>query len=148
MSTLLSPHFSLEELTRSSTATAKGIDNTPSEKERVNLVRLCREVLEPLRVAYGMPMRVTSGFRCKALNKAVGGAATSQHVTGEAVDINVGADNAKLFHLAAKMIKEGQLTVGQLIWEHGTQMNPDWVHLSLPFQFRPNNQILYLGVKK
>jgi len=146
--TALSPHFTLEELTRSSTAQQKGIDNTPSENERANLVRLCRDVLEPLREAYGAPMRITSGFRCKALNKAIGGVSTSQHITGEAADINVGADNAKLFRLAARLIQEGKLQVGQLIWEKGTQKNPAWVHVSLPFVYRPNNQILYVGIKK
>lgn len=146
--TQLSPHFSLEELTRSSTATAKGIDNTPGEKARANLVRLCRDILEPLRSAYGAPMRITSGFRCQALNKAIGGVATSQHVKGEAADIDVGSDNAKLFHLAVELAKEGKITAGQIIWEKGNQRNPAWVHISLPTPGRPVNQILYLGIKR
>jgi len=146
--TQLTPHFSLEEMTRSETATKKGIDNTPNETERACLVRLCREVLEPVRVKYGKPIRVTSGFRCKALNKAVKGAATSQHVTGEAADLDVGADNKLLFRIVSGMLSRGELKVGQLIWEKGTMENPAWVHVSLPFSDkRPNNQILYLGIK-
>ena len=135
-------------MTRSETATKKGIDNTPNETERACLVRLCREVLEPVRVKYGKPIRVTSGFRCKALNKAVKGAATSQHVTGEAADLDVGADNKLLFRIVSGMLSRGELKVGQLIWEKGTMENPAWVHVSLPFSDkRPNNQILYLGIK-
>lgn len=148
MSTLLSPHFSLEEMIRSNKAVQKGIDNTPPERSRANLVKLCREILEPIRQKYGMPIRVNSGYRCPALNKLVGGAATSQHVTGEAADIDVGADNLRLWRVITGLIKEGRIIVGQCIWEKGTDKCPDWIHVSLPFVSRPNNQILYLGVKK
>lgn len=147
--TLLSPHFSLEELTRSATATAHGIDNTPTEEARAQLVRLCRDVLEPIRAKYGAPMPVKSGYRCPQLNAKIGGASkTSQHMKGEAVDINVGMDNRKLFHIIAEMMDKGEIRVGQLIWEKGDQKNPAWVHISLPRPGKPNNVILYLGVKK
>lgn len=148
MATQLTEHFSLEELTRSDTAKARGIDNTPSERTRSTLVRLCREVLEPIRAKYGKPIRVTSGYRCKTLNRAVGGATTSQHVTGEAADLDVGVDNRKLFRIISGMIDRKELTVGQLIWEKGTSENPAWVHVSLPFPNKVNNQILYIGIKR
>lgn len=145
--TNLTPHFTLEEMTRSAKATALGIDNTPNESERASLVRLCREILEPIRTKYGRPMNVSSGFRCKKLNAAANGSSTSQHMTGEAADINVGADNRKLFDLIADMIDKHEIRVGQLIWEYGTSKNPAWVHISLPRVAKPNNMILYLGVK-
>ena len=86
--TRLTTHFTLAELTRSATAKAKGIDNTPSDYVTANLTHLCKEVLEPLREAFGQPVTVSSGYRCKALNAAVGGSATSQHMRGEAADIS------------------------------------------------------------
>lgn len=113
------------------------------------MVRLCREILEPIREKYGAPIRVTSGYRCRKLNQAVGGVPTSQHMRGEAADLNVGSDNRKLFHLIAEMMDKGEIHVGQLIWEYGDQRNPAWVHVSLPFSDkRPNNQIIYKGVRK
>ena len=77
----LSPHFSLEELTRSTAARNLSIDNSPNKSELANLRLLAESVLEPLRQAFGKPIVVNSGFRCEALNKAVGGARSSQHMT-------------------------------------------------------------------
>lgn len=103
----LSPHFRLSELTRSSTATRLGIDNTPSREQVKNLTRICEKILEPLRShinspAYkassgclplqgggGSPLIISSGYRCPMLNRAVGGSTSSQHMTGEAVDIRL-----------------------------------------------------------
>ena len=83
----LSEHFKLSEFTKSSVATARGIDNVPSIQEVSNLQQLCLHVLEPLREHFGIPIKVTSGYRCPDLNAAVGGVHTSQHVRGEAADI-------------------------------------------------------------
>lgn len=83
----LSEHFSLAEFTRSATATARGIDNTPSSAVIENLRNLCEKVLEPLRQWYGKPITISSGYRCPELNKVVGGAKNSQHMTGEAADL-------------------------------------------------------------
>ena len=101
----LTPHFKLSEFTKSSTATARKIDNTPSQEVISNLKALCQNVLEPLR-AYvnesspskgdkrgSVPIIIGSGYRSPALNKAVGGVANSQHMTGEAADIHL-PDNA------------------------------------------------------
>ena len=85
----LSEHFKLSEFTNSSTATARGIDNTPNEQQIANLKRICEEILEPLRAFAGQPIIIGSGFRCPALNKAVGGVKNSQHMTGEACDIRI-----------------------------------------------------------
>jgi len=83
----LSPHFSLEEMLHSETAEKKHIENRINAEEVNNLKRLCEAVLEPLREHFGTPIRINSGFRCQALNKAVGGAPNSYHTKGRAVDI-------------------------------------------------------------
>ena len=85
----LTEHFKLSEFTNSSTATARGIDNTPNEQQIANLKRICEEILEPLLAFAGQPIIIGSGFRCPALNKAVGGVKNSQHMTGEACDIRL-----------------------------------------------------------
>ena len=80
-------YFSLKEFIVSDTAKAKGIDNTPSFEVVNNLQELRDNVLDPLRVAWGSPIKVTSGFRCSALNKAVGGVSQSVHQIGYAADL-------------------------------------------------------------
>ena len=83
----LSPHFTLEEMLHSETAEKKHIENRINATEVNNLVRLCQKVLEPLREHFGVPIKINSGFRCQALNKAVGGAVNSYHTKGRAADI-------------------------------------------------------------
>ena len=86
----LTEHFTLEEFTFSSTAKARGIYNTISSQRVIeNLRNLCEQVLEPLRSYANQPITISSGYRCKALNKVVGGARNSQHMTGEAADIHI-----------------------------------------------------------
>ena len=86
----LTEHFTLEEFTTSSTAKARVIDNSvSSQRVAENLRNLCEQVLEPLRSYANQPITISSGYRCKALNKVVGGARNSQHMTGEAVDIHI-----------------------------------------------------------
>lgn len=85
----LTPHFMLSEFVKSSTASAQKIDNTPSKEVMGNLKTLCEQVLEPLRQHFGVPIEINSGYRCPALNRAVGGAVNSQHMTGEAADIHI-----------------------------------------------------------
>lgn len=120
-------HFSLKEFTRSSTAEARGIVNTPSGDEVERIEDLVEEVLDPLREWYGKAIYVTSGYRSPALNRAVGGAASSQHVKGEAADITTHSrvENKKLYEYIRK-----HLPFDQLIWEHGDNSGPDWVHVS------------------
>lgn len=121
----LSDHFTLNEFTYSDTARAQGIDNSVhSDAVLMNLKALCHNVLEPLRLRYGKPIRISSGYRCPKLNKAVGGVASSQHVVGQAADLNVGSreENARLFEL----IQDMKLPFDQLIDEYGMA----WVHVS------------------
>lgn len=119
-------YFTIEELTRSATANLKGIDNTPSADSVKNMQALIDNILDPLRQAYGKPIRVNSGYRSSALNKAVGGVATSDHLTGRAADIvgtpNTKAENRKIYELALKL----DLPFRQLINEKGFS----WVHVS------------------
>ena len=81
------PHFSLKELVASDVAAKKKIDNTPSFEVVEHLSELTEKILEPLRVAWGSPIKVTSGYRCEKLNKAVGGVASSAHMRGDAADL-------------------------------------------------------------
>lgn len=119
-------------MTKSATAQRKGIKNDPSIQVCKALTALIEKVLDPLREAYGKPIIVTSGYRCEKLNKAVGGAASSQHVKGEAADIRSVQDtpeeNKKLFDLIVKL----GLPFDQLINEY----NYDWVHVSFGARHR------------
>lgn len=117
-------YFTIEEMIKSSTATAKRIDNTPNQTVIDSLTKLIEAVLDPLREWYGKSIRVNSGYRCEALNKAVGSKAkNSQHLYGEAADITVGSktENEKLFNY----IKDN-LPFDQLI----NESNFSWVHVS------------------
>lgn len=120
-------YFTLKELTASDTARRMGIDNTPTPEVAAKLTKLVEAVLDPLRERYGYPIMVSSGYRCPRLNKAVGGAETSQHVSGEAVDLYVSSarDRAQLFAMIYYL-----LPYDQLIWEKGTDEAPEWVHVS------------------
>lgn len=89
---MLSEHFSVDEFTFSATAQAMGIDNSPGSCELANLRFLCHEVLEPARRVLGEPIHITSGYRCLALNRAVGGVAQSYHVRGLAADLHIVSD--------------------------------------------------------
>lgn len=137
----LSKNFTLEEMCYSSTANARGLQNYPSQKAIDNLQKLCVEVLQPIRDKYGKAIFVNSGYRNPELNRVVGGSQSSQHITGCAADID-SSDNAKLWDMIIKMINVGEITVGQLIWEKGDSMAPDWIHISLPYTKK--NQILKL----
>ena len=134
----LTENFTLEEMITSTTAKARGIDNTPNDSQRSAILRLCKEILQPIRSKYGKVIYVTSGFRCKELNKAVGGASTSQHLRGEAADIN-SADNSTLWNLILEMIGKEEIKVGQLIDEKKLR----WIHISLPSPAHVN-QILHI----
>ena len=118
--------FALKEFVKSNTAARLGINNNPSEDVKKNIELLVEKILDPLRERFGKPIIVTSGYRCKELNKAVGGAAKSQHMSGEAADIRTVEDsksaNKELFNL----IIELGLPFDQLINEH----DYDWVHVS------------------
>ena len=129
-------YFTFDELCKSATAEAKGIDNTPTEEVKKNLENLVKYVLDPLREKYGKPIYVNSGYRSEALNKAVGGSKTSQHVLGMAADIDARTTkgNEELFDLIAK-----NFVFDQLIDEK----DYSWIHVSFDPK-RLRNQILHL----
>lgn len=129
-------YFTITELCKSSTATKRKIDNTPNQEIIDNLEQLVEHVLDPLREGYGKPIKVNSGYRCLALNKAVKGSKTSSHMKGLAADITVGSPtkNKQLFELAQEL----KLPFDQLIDES----NFSWVHIS--YSKKPRKQILHL----
>jgi uncharacterized protein YcbK (DUF882 family) len=142
MATKLSKYFTLEELTYSDTAKKKNISNIPSEEHKQNLQRLANEILDPIREKFGKPICINSGYRGPKLNAAVKGSKTSQHCNGAAADIRCKGSKAELFKLIESMIKNGEIKVGQLIWEYGTKQEPQWIHVSLPYT--KVNNILYI----
>lgn len=128
--TRLTPHFTLDELVRSDTAVRFGLDNTPDAAALANLVQLAA-VLEQVRTLAGAPLAVSSGYRCRALNRAVGSGDSSAHVLGLAADFTAaGWDNLAL----ARAIAGSDLTFDQLI------MEGRWLHLGLAVA--PRRQLL------
>ena len=138
----ISKHLSLAEVSRSETAKRKGINNTPSGEHLENFKKLAENIFEPIRGHFGVPIHISSGYRSKELNSAIGGSATSQHCSGEAIDIDMdgsasGVTNAQVFNF----IKDN-LQFDQLIWEFGSNSNPDWVHVSYETTGKQRKQIL------
>lgn len=121
----LSKHFTLKEMTMSTTAMRLGIDNTPSAESIQSMSLLADRVLEPVREYIGEPIKISSGYRSPELNKKVGGSKTSQHCLGEAADIVCPNKNSEVFHFI-----KNNLEFDQLIWEFGDEQEPDWVHVS------------------
>ena len=144
----LTEHFTLEELVRSSKAEEMKVNNM--EGVSIDKLKKVADLLEVIRAAFGAPIWVSSGYRCKKVNDAVGGSKTSQHLLCEAADIKAckGHTNKELFEKIKSLISSKKIEVGQLIWEYGTKENPAWVHVSLKrTNGKPNNQILTIGVK-
>ena len=124
----ISDNITYAEAIHSQTAKRRGIDNTPTAKQ-VEVMKLTAEkIFEPLRKFVGGPIKVNSFFRSAELNKAIGGSKTSQHCKGQAIDIDAvfgHKTNAEMYN----WVKEN-LNFDQMIWEFGTDMNPNWVHIS------------------
>ena len=124
----ISDNITYAEAIHSQTAKRRGIDNTPTAKQ-VEVMKLTAEkIFEPLRKFVGGPIKVNSFFRSAELNKAIGGSKTSQHCKGQAIDIDDvfgHKTNAEMYN----WVKEN-LNFDQMIWEFGTDMNPNWVHVS------------------
>jgi len=126
---ILSKNLSLAEVTKSATAIKHGIANEPTQEHLQNLKLVAENVFQPIREHFGKPLAVSSGYRSEALNDLIGGSESSQHSKGQALDLDAdafgGFTNADVFYF----IKEN-LEFDQLIWEFGTNENPDWVHVS------------------
>ena len=118
----LSKHVTLKEFQASGLATLRNINNEMNESQIASAKLLCENVFEPLRSYLNTPINISSGFRSLQVNKMIGGAKTSQHTKGEAMDLQIGS---KGFNF----IKD-KLDFDQLIWEFGNDENPAWVHVS------------------
>jgi hypothetical protein len=136
----LSTNLSLAEVTRSETAKRRGISNMPTPEHIENFKKLAINIFQPIREHFGKPILISSGYRSAELNKAISGSLSSQHCSGEAIDIDMdGTDitNAQIFNY----IKDN-LNFDQMIWEFGTDANPDWVHVSFAANRSQRKQIL------
>ena len=126
----LSEHLSLSEVIRSESAKRNGISNMPTAEHIENFKILAAKVFEPIREHFGVPIRISSGYRSKELNRLIKGSSSSQHCKGQAIDIDMdgtsnGVTNTDVFNY----IKDN-LPFDQMIWEFGNEDNPDWVHVS------------------
>ena len=127
MATRISKNFTLDELTASATAKAKGIINAPGVDEVCNMCALVHHVLQPLRDAMQEPIKIGSGYRCTNLNHAVGGVANSQHIRGQAADLCIDGDKVKGKRWFDWI--RAHCDFDQLIWEHNAK-GSYWVHVS------------------
>jgi len=138
----LSEHLDLAEVTRSDSAKRKGISNMPTPEHIENFKKLAENIFEPIRKHFGVPILISSGYRSKALNTAIGGSLTSQHCQGEAIDIDMdGTTNGVTNKMVFDFIKNN-LSFDQLIFEFGTKDAPDWVHVSFESTGKQRKQIL------
>jgi len=133
----LSPHFTLSQFLHSKTAKRKGLSNNPSKRAIKNL-KLLAAGLEKVRALLKHPIVITSGYRSKVLNAAVGGSGTSQHMQGLAVDFVCKRYGTP--YRICKKIAESEIEFDQLIHEHGKSKMDQWVHLS--FGPRSRRQVL------
>jgi zinc D-Ala-D-Ala carboxypeptidase len=142
MSKLLSPHFALEEFTLSQTAAREGIANTPDASALRNLQTLAN-VLEQVRSALGNnSVSISSGYRSKALNTAIGGSSTSAHMSGCAADLTLPAYGSVL--QTARAIAASGVAFDQIIYEYGR-----WVHFGLAAPgTTPRRELLSIGAQK
>ena len=138
----LSEHLDLSEVIRSESAKRNGISNMPTEGHIANFKLLAEKVFEPIRLNFRCPINLSSGYRSVELNKCIGGSLTSQHCTGEAIDIDMdGTPHAVTNKMVFNYIKD-YLEFDQLIWEFGTDDNPDWVHVSYESTGKQRKQVL------
>ncbi len=136
----ISKHISYKEAVKSQTATRLDIDNNPDREQLLCMENVAEHVFEPIREHFHVPIVINSFFRSEELNRRIGGAASSQHVKGEALDIDdtMGkVTNMEMF----SWIKDN-LMFDQLLWEFGDDDNPAWVHVSLKIGADQRQQVL------
>ena len=136
----ISKNFTLEELTASATAKAKGITNNPGQTDLVNLCGLVHNILQPLRDWWGKEVKIGSGYRSLALNRAVGGVSNSQHMKGEAADLCIDGDIQK-GKSWFQFIKQ-HCEFDQLIWEKNPKTGAYWVHVSYRCDGKNRKQVI------
>ena len=141
---MISEHISYKEATHSATALRRDLDNTPNDEQLKCMEEVAENLFEPLREWVGGPIKVNSFFRGEPVNTAIGGYRKSQHMKGQAIDIDDTfghKTNAEMYHY----IKDN-LDFDQMIWEFGSDENPNWVHISW-VSHRPNRKKLTIAKK-
>ena len=140
----ISKHISYHEGTYSRTAERRDLDNKPNEEQLKCMKEVAENLFEPLRKWVGGPIKINSFFRGEPVNTAIGGSRKSQHMKGQAIDIDDTfghKTNAEMYHY----IKDN-LDFDQIIWEFGTDKNPNWLHISW-VSHRPNRKKLTIAKK-
>jgi zinc D-Ala-D-Ala carboxypeptidase len=141
----ISKHITLAEATKSQTAIRKGIDNMPGPNIIPNMIEVANKCFEPLREWHGKPIGISSFYRSAALNRAVKGSPRSQHMLGQAIDIDAdifdnGITNADIYRWLVNNVD-----FDQIIWEFGDDSNPAWVHVSYVGKGKNRRQELRIG---
>ena len=140
----ISKHISWHEGTYSRTGERRDLDNTPNEGQLKCMKEVAENLFEPLRKWVGGGIKINSFFRGEPVNTAIGGSTRSQHMKGQAIDIDDTfghKTNAEMYHY----IKDN-LDFDQMIWEFGTDKNPNWLHISW-VSHRPNRKKLTIAKK-
>ena len=138
----LSNNLDLGELTRSESAKRAGISNKPTAEHIENMKNLANNIFQPIREHFDVPIFISSGYRSKELNTKVGGSTTSQHSSGEAIDIDMDGSSSGVTNKEVFDFIKDNLDFDQLIWEFGSKKNPDWVHVSYESTGKQRKQIL------
>tara|TARA_R100001463_G_scaffold87864_2_gene142510 strand:- start:930 stop:1391 length:462 start_codon:yes stop_codon:yes gene_type:complete len=141
---MISKHVSYHEGTYSRTGERRDLDNTPNEDQLKCMKEVAENLFEPLREWVGGPVKINSFFRGEPVNTAIGGSTRSQHMKGQAIDIDDTfghKTNAEMY----RYIKDN-LDFDQMIWEFGSDENPNWLHISW-VSHRPNRKKLTIAKK-
>lgn len=138
----LSAHLDLSEVTRSESAKRNGISNMPIPQHIENFKLLAEKVFEPIRTHFNVPIHISSGYRSIELNKCIGGSLTSEHCTGEAIDIDMDGSSSGITNKMVFDYIKDNLEFNQLIYEFGDSKNPDWVHVSYKSIGKQKKQVL------
>jgi hypothetical protein len=141
---MISKHISYHEGTYSQTGVRRDLDNTPDDSQLKRMEEVAENLFEPLREWVGGPIKINSFFRGEPVNTAIGGSRKSQHMKGQAIDIDDTfghKTNAEMYHYV-----KDNLDFDQLIWEFGTDENPNWLHISW-VSHRPNRKKLTVAKK-
>ena len=136
----LSKNLTLAEVTRSESAKRKGISNEPTAEHLENFKKLAINIFQPIREHFNVPIHISSGYRSKALNSAIGGSLTSQHCQGEAIDIDM--DGTSITNKQVFDYIKDNLVFDQLLAEFPIKGNPAWVHVSYKGSGKQRKQIL------
>ena len=135
-------YLTFAECVKSDTAIKKGIHNIPTGNEVLAMVKVCAYIYDDICEHFNSKIPVTSFYRCERLNKLIGGSVTSQHVKGEAIDLDCDSLTSGLSNKIIFNYIKNNLTFDQLIWEFGDDNRPDWVHVSVAYEGRQRMEVL------